>query len=330
MKQITFIVLVMLCGCATSFKSQVNFNPSEPLRVAVLPFGQVDKNGVFVEKDPSLAIDKVGLISSELREGPAHYVQTLVQDSLRRTGLDLVSPQFVEAALLHNGFGRSDNPNKIDYDKIWKTDAGGLCVLLACDALLYGKLTRWDRSYYAIQSVATVGIDVQLTMADNRAQLFTANAIDSTSRGFTKGPTGFSDLVIEPIKGLSNDVIIELAHNTVEKMMKPLYNENRPEFLNSPPPALFASAHDADNGQIRRSRALTVVALGSPGGQASFSIGQAILDVPMVEKDRGHYIGEYYPLKSDAFNEQPVYTYLTDQFGRVTKQKVGRVQVSLR
>ena len=328
-RTLVLIFALILTSCAGSYKSQVKYNPLEPLRVAVLPFSQVDEAGKFVAADATLAIDDVALVSSELKGTPATILQQSVLNALSETALDVVSPGLVDAQLSHRGF-LNQSTMEIDPNKVFGATPSLICNdLLSCDAILYGKVTKWDRSYYGIQSVSTVGLNLRLVSARDGTELFTVDAEDSDSRGITKGPTGFSDLVIEPIRGLSNEIIVDLAKRLVTKALAPLTLDERPEFLNTPPPAIFASSHDANGPLLDRNSPLTVVMLGSGGSIATFSIGNQIENIPMVETTEGHYIGEYYPLSTDLFQSEPVTVRLVDSVGRETSQKVGKGSVTL-
>jgi hypothetical protein len=325
-------IALLFTGCSGTFKSSVNFNPTQPIRIAVLPFVQVDENGEFAQVDENLLIDDVSLVSSKLKETPAKFVQNLVQSELSKATLDVLTPAVVEADLLHRGFDKEGvQPVQIDFKKVFEAPPATLCKdVLTCDAVLYGRVTKWDRSYYGIQANATVALDLKLVSAKDGKILFESSADDSEGRGLSKGPTGYGSLVLEPLKGLDNGIITDLAREVVQKAVKPIFVKNRPEFLTSPPPAIIAAAHNSQSGVITKTEKLTVVALGSPGSSASFSIGSAIQGVPMVERGTGHYLGEYYPLATDVFDSQKVAVSLRDQFGRVTVQKLGKVAVTLK
>ena len=325
------LACAFLAGCAGTFKSNVNFNPAQPIRIAVLPFAQVDDKGVLAQVDENYLIDNVLLVSSKLKETPAQFTQNLVQSELSKASLDVINPGIVEAELLHHGFEKEGaKPVQYDLAKTFAASPAEICKdILSCDAVLYGRVTKWDRSYYGIQAVATVALELKLVSAKDGKVLFESTAEDSDSRGVTKGPTGFSNLVIEPLKGLDNEIITDLARSVVQGAVNPLYVKNRPEFLKSSPPAIVAAAHDANNGVIPRITGISVVALGSPAQIASFSIGTVVLGVPMVERAPGHYIGEYFPLPSDNFTPQKITVSLRDQFGRVTTLKLGKTAVSL-
>jgi hypothetical protein len=219
----------------------------------------------------------------------------------------------------------------MDLARVFAADPATLCSkVLSCDAVMYGKVTSWDRSYYGVQAVATVGIQLKLISARTKKTLYQIDAKDSDSRGITKGPTGFSNLVIEPLKGLDNEIITDLARSVVDTSIDPLSNRDRPEFLSSSAPFIIASAHDASSGVISKRGTLTVVALGSAGTTASFDLGTTAQGIPMLERAPGHYIGEFVPLSSDSFKDQSVIVTFKDSFGRKTSQRIVTAAVSYR
>ena len=324
--------LLVAAGCSARYEHKLNFNPSEPIRIAVLPFAQTDAEGKLVQEDENILIDNVGLISSKDKETPAEFMQGLIQSELANASLDVIAPIVVESDLIHNGYGTpGTQPLKMDLAKVFAKDPKTICSkILSCDAVLYGKVTRWDRSYYGIQSVATIALNLKLVSAKNNQVLYEIDAQDSESRGITKGPTGFSNLVIEPLKGLDNEIIHNLGREVADKAIEPLSHRDRPEFLKTAPPAIIASGHDATTGSIQRGGKLVVIAFGSPGQVATFSVGNVVTGVPMLERVHGHYIGEFIPLSSDSFSDQYVVVSFKDEFGRTTSQKLTKSAVSYR
>ena len=323
---VIFTAVLFCAGCSASYKNEVLFNPTEPIRVAVLPFNQAGVGNTAAEQNANQLIDNVPIVSSKLEETPASFVQKQVQAELSRTGVDLVAPGYVEVQLVHHGFGHE---GAYDYDAIAKAPPRLWRDLMTADAVLTGTVTEWDRSYYGIQSVSTVGVDLKLIrLADNKV-LFSSSAKDSDSRGITKIPTGFSSLVVEPIRGLDNEIISNLARDMVSKMISPLVIKSRPEYLQTAPPSILGSSHDHRGGAIGRNDSLIVVMLGTPKKTATFSIGNSITQIPMNEVDLGHYVGEYFPEPVDRFADEDIYVYLSDEFGRTSKQKVALGPVSL-
>lgn len=326
-----FIFLLSLTatfGCSSSYKHSLSFNPQEPIRVAVLPFVFVGDKGALSNQGDKLAVDSVPLVSAELNETPAEFSRKLMQAELSKTSLDVVSPLIVDIELPHYGFAKADG--SFELEKIYASKPSDICrEMLDCDAVLYGKVTKWERSYYGLQTVNKVGLEIKLVSVRDGKELFRAEAEDYDSRGLSKGPTGYASLVVEPIKGLDSAIITDLTRSVIKKMLQPLYASDRPEFLNSAPPAIYASSHDGDNKTLRFGDKLVVVMYGTPHQAASFSLGSMIENIPMVEKTDGHYYGEYYPLPTEMFAGLPVVVHLTDQFGRATSQDVSNDPISI-
>lgn len=335
-KSLPIVAFSVLCGvlsgCAGTYKHTLAFNPAEPIRIAVLPFAQVDDKGALVQADENFLIDNVALVSSKLKQTPAQFVQTQVQTELSKASLDVVSPGIVEASLIHNGFTvPGSKPVLIDLAKVFAASPQEICSkLLSCDAVLYGKILTWDRSYYGVQTISTVELELKIVSARNGKVLFETMAKDSDSRGITKGPTGFSNLVLEPLKGLDNNIITALADDIVEQAVSPLNRKKKPEFLNVAPPAIVAAAHDARTGEISQGGKLVVIVYGSPGQAGRFSIGNVVPEIPLTERSPGHYLGEYIPLPTDRFTAQPVSVTLQDDAGRETRLMIPGQPLTIR
>ena len=323
-----FVLVIIASGCSGTYDHKIDFNPSEPLRIAVLPFLAVDSDGKVVEQESRLVLDNLSLVSTALEETPNQIVRKLVMAELKNSGLDLISPGLIDIDLPHHGFNKADGT--IDTERLHSIAAKELCThFLDCDAVMYGTVTHWDRSYYGIESVNTVGVDMKLVSARTGKIIFSANAEDSDSRGITKIPTGFSSIVLEPIKGLDSDIIVKLARSVTKKMLEPLDLKSRPDFLETAPPSIFASSHDQAIGTLPKNKPLIVVMFASEKQAASFSIGSTIKGIPMIERHPGHYYGEYVPLPGDSFVNAPVVVAVTDMYGRTTTQQIAKEALTL-
>ena len=187
----------MLSGsaCSSQFTHTLEFNPDEPIRVAVVPFVQVDKHGAITDSDGSLLVDGIPLLSADVKDKPTELVRKIVQRELRESNLDILAPYLVNVELPHHGFAKPDG--SFDLEKIYATAPSQICLhALDCDAVLYGKITEWDRSYYGVQSVNSLGISLELKDARTGKVLFQSDGMDSESRGLSKGPTGYTSFVL--------------------------------------------------------------------------------------------------------------------------------------
>jgi hypothetical protein len=318
------VEIVLLAGCSGTYQSTVTFDPTEPLRVAVLPFVQINNDGIYAAEESRMFIDNVSLVSKKLGETPVQIVRKQVLAKLRESQLDVLSTALIDTDLLHHGFGKKTG--ELDLWKLYRTDPKELCMkFLNCEAVLYGRVLRWDRSYYGIESVNTVAIALDLISAKNRKTIFSARGAESERRGLSEGPTGFADLVVEPIKGLDSNIIVDLSRKVVSSMLNALRTEQK--VIDSMPPAIFAASHDAPSGRFRNK--LIVVMMGTPGLIATFTIGDESREIPMVERSSGNYYGEYIVWPGEELWMAEVRANLSDQYGRKTVKRIPLPPVSL-
>lgn len=324
------ILVLLLSGCSGTYTSKVDFDRDYPMRIAVLPFYQVNSNGEMIDDDGSIILDQIPTFSDADKEPPPVFIRNLVQTELVGTSLDPITPVIVDLNLSHSGLTK---PASLDLDmkRVLELSPAEMCTrVLSCDAVLYGKVTNWDRSYYGVQAVNTVGIELKLVSAKSGKILFESLAKDSDGRGILKGPTGFSDLVVAPISGLDSSVITDLARRVVVKAVDPLRSPSPAEATERVPPSIFAVTHDAFSGTLRQDQVLTVLIFGTSASTASVSIGNAVRDIPLIERTPGHYVGEYHPAPNDRFVNAPVKVSLVDKLGRRATQVVGRGEITLK
>jgi hypothetical protein len=317
--------LTMFSACTPKLKYQLKFNPDQQLRVAVLPFAQNDDKGEVIPGNElmpptsNLLIDHVGLVSSTPRETPTRFIRTLVQNGIRTTQLAMVDPVLIESELPHHGFGNGDGT--FDVAKLRNTKAADICThFIQCDAVLYGTIHRWERNYYAIQSVNSVDIELELRSAQDDKVLYQARLRDSDSRGIGGGPTGISDLVLEPIRGLDSEVIEDLARSVINRLLQPL-TPQKPTREVGGLPSIYAATHNAKI-PLESQTQFDVLLFGSPDALASFRIGSSSGDIPLIERSPGHYSGKYFGEPYEHFTNQPLFVKLQGSAGLTTEQEV--------
>jgi hypothetical protein len=332
MKNYRFLILFLianLTACSSQYKHVLEFSPYEPLRIAVLPFRQIDSEGKLVEDKGELLVDEVPLVSSEVKDSPVALTRQLVLAELKKTPLDVISPALIDIDLPHRNLAHADG--KFNLERIFEVPAKTYCEdFLDCDAVLFGTIRKWDRDYYGVQSNNEIEIELKLVSAKSEKTLFFSSAKDSESRGLTKGPTGYSSIILEPLKGLDSNLVEDLARRIISQMLAPLKVKAKSGNDTIPPPAIFAVSHDANEGLIQKGKPLTVLALANKGHTASFSIGTYLRKVPMLEQTPGHYIGEYWPLEGEKFQNQAIFVNMKDAQGRETKLEVDSGAISLR
>lgn len=321
------LILFLQVGCSLKATHRQDFDPTSSLRVATLPFYQRDKAGNFINPEEDIFLTENAGIAEKGDQSPAATLRNMVTQELAQTNLDLIPFWKSRADLVHHDYTAGQT---YDYRKILSASPQKLCEIMGCEALLYGEVIEWDSSYYIAQSVNSVAFKLMLVDAKTGKTLFETNVEDASSAGITGGPTGYTSLILEPLKGLRESGLYNVANEAVEAAIAPLIARNRPEFLKSPPPSIFATAHNAPDGYFEKEKGLTVLAVASAGKQSYFSVGSRIKNIPMIETIDGHYRGTFYPLPGESFEKQVVSVIVRDQFGREARQKVGLSYVTLK
>lgn len=322
-------LLVGSLGCSATRTYDLGFEPTESLRVMVLPFVELDSNDEIVQPDAEYFVDGIPLVSERLEEDPPELLRQMVQTALEGSAQTVLAPYLVNVELPHHGFGRADG--SFNLKKIYSVAPKELCRhFLDCDAVMYGYVTDWDRSYYGIQTVNAVGLRLKILSARTGKQIFSSEIEESSGRGLSGGPTGFSDLVIEPLKGLDSKEITEVARRVAEEAVSPLMVGRSANVKGLPsPPSIYAVAHTVSNDVEGGSR-VHVLVFAAPHLRATFSIGEGVVGIPLFEVEPGNYIGEYRALPNEAFSNATVSVVCQDDQGRATEQTSGSGTLSLK
>lgn len=223
-----------------------------------------------------------------LSQGPFEVVETWTSDTaLAHDGLDV-------AAM--NDRGRAPE----------------VARRLGVDGVLYGDVLSWNRSYYVLQSVAEVGLRMELVDGSSGRSLFLTERTESVGAGLSGGPTGILSAATEPIAGLRASTLQELtravARNAVLDLRGAEPTEAAAAGAAPPPPPMpvprlsFLALARPRPGPFRAGDRIEVVALASPDCEVRFDLGRWRLDIPMVAAARhadvrgervtytGHYV----------------------------------------
>lgn len=304
------VLVLILCGCAPKVKSLIAFDPAQPIRIAVLPFHQVERGKIIPESySPNIFIDNIPLLSSKIQETPASLIQGIVETELRKNGFDLLSNAFVRTQLGHHGFVEG---SKVKVDELRNAEEKRLGELLSADAILYGSVSKWRRRYWGLESSTTVGVELKLVSAADGREIFVSEGEDTDVRGITGIPTGLFSLIFEPIRALDSDNILKLGERLVKRMLKPLSIKDRDDYLNSAGPAIYGAVH---TDRVSEKESLVVLLLGSPEQEGQFSLS-ATQRYPLYEIEPGKYVGNFRLIQGERLELKEVVVTLKDRFGR--------------
>lgn len=329
---ITAILISSVClaaGCSAKVETRSQKLPPAGLRIAVLPFASVDKDGKYFESEPSFSISDLGVPAEKEKLSPEEVTRRAVQAQLSETPFQLLSPALIDVDLPHRKAFFKDG--KLDLNQLHVTPASIICTkVFDCDAVLYGRIHEWDQSYYGLESVNSVDLSVTIRSAKSDKELYYSRVSDSEGSGISQGPTGYFSLAVEPVKALDSEKIESLMLSSVEKLMEPLEAMRRIPGNNETPPAIFASGQNTQQGIINRDHGLKVLVFGTENSDGWFAITGVTRRVPLHEASNGRYIGKFFPLERENFERRPVKAFLSDEYGRITSQQVSGGAVSLK
>ena len=254
----------------------------------------------------------------------ADTLRALLMARLRGSSLSVVDPAVVAATLYHAGL----------HEKAAKMDPRELGRLLGVDAILYGSLEGWSGRYYFIESRTVVEGTVRLVSCVDGTELFRATVSVNDAQGVSGGPTGYVSAVATPLAALGTGPYRKLAIEWNEAVGGELVGAYASNAADASTPAPYVSnvaAPEPPAGGYKQGDAIEVLAIGSPGCRATFSIGTLRSRVPMTEYARGSrtgvpdpretsgfYRGSYVVTAADRVREAPVTVTLESAGGHAT------------
>jgi len=301
---LSVVFLFILTGCVVTTKKDVVPPPirslykgeykvgeylkdHQPRMVAILPFKNETK------KEEAFEIVR--------RTFYNHF------SSLRYGDLELFK---VDQRLKKTGFTDPDAINKLSPQKLGK--------ILGVDAIIYGRITHYDRAYAGIYSKVSVGAAVKMVDAKTNEFLWSGQHVQSKHQGGV--PTTPIGLIITAISTAANIRQIELLRTSDDlfrDMVKTIPGPTVAEA--SRPPAIKMLVHDAAGSPKKSGDIIKVVLEGDPHCEASFDIGDFKQAIEMKEVQSGFYEAKYQVRPGDNAHEAIITGYLTDERGNTAR-----------
>ena len=279
-------------------------------RIAIMPF----RNSAPMDGFLTASLAPVGeLIALEgasdlpMQERLPELLRGDVISWLQQSEFDVMDPWHASTLLSHAGVTadrQADPKNAVE-----------LARVLQVDGVVFGEVTRWNRSYYVLQSVVEVGLHVQLVDGGSGKRLFDGDRVETIGSGLTGGPTGYVSAATEPLAGLRGSHLRYLTRSVTRHAVMDLNGGmlgNQPG-PGSPRLAVVARAKEHE-GPFRAGERVDVIAVGTPDCDVRFDVGRMRVEVPMqqasVEQDprgaRATYFGHYIVAPADDASELPL------------------------
>lgn len=198
-----------------------------------------------------------------------------------------------------------------------ETSAEKLGDILGVDAVIRGKITKFDKAWALIYSQVAVGLWVRMENAKNGKVLWEARHVNRLHEG------GIS---LDPISALGN--IIKTAMNVRGIQLLRAGNDLARSMVATIPevtafkvtkiPRIEMLLHDGKD-PLGRGGLLTVAMMGEPDHRAFFNIGSFKKGIRMVEQEKGRYVGEYRVAPGDNAKDEVLTAFLENDAGDTAK-----------
>jgi parallel beta-helix repeat protein len=227
--------------------------------------------------------------------------------SLRYGDLELFK---VDQRLKKAGFTDPDEINKLSPQKLGK--------ILSVDAIIYGRITHYDRAYAGIYSKVSVGAAVKMVDAETNEFLWSGQHVQSKHQGGI--PTTPVGLIITALSTAANIRQIELLRTSDDLFRDMVKTIPGPTVVEaSRPPVIKMLVHDAVGSPKKTGDIIKVVLEGDTHCEASFDIGDFKLAIEMEEIQSGFYEAKYQVRPGDNAHEAIITGYLTDERGNTAR-----------
>ena len=279
-------------------------------RIAVMPFTVSAPEDAFLISSLAPVGELLVLEGGQerpMRERLGELLSNDVIAWLQQSEFEVMDPWYAGTRLGHAGYSLADKQDR--------RRATELAKALEVDGILFGDVRSWNRSYYVLQSLAEVRLQIELIDGGTGKSLFTTDRTESIGSGITGGPTGYVSAATEPLAGLRGSHLRSLTRSVARNVVTDL---NGGSLGNQPGPtsprlSVVALAKDHD-GPFRQGERVDVIAIGTAGCDVRFDVGRLRIDVPMRETERSSvggseratYVGHYVVDTPDLARELPV------------------------
>jgi hypothetical protein len=324
-------LLALVAACSTS---QVETRRAPELaslramgyRVAVLPFAVTAPDDDFLAS--SLApvgevLDlEIGSRGLPERDSIGALFRRQVIGWLGSSSFEVVEPWSTDTALTHRGLDATALRDR--------GRAAEIATALGVDGVLYGEVTRWNRSYYVVEAGADVGLRLELIDGHGGQSLFFTERHESAGAGLSGGPTGFVSAASAPVAGLSSAHLRSLTRTACRLAALDLAGDvvgDEPQPASAPRLSWVSVALPHDGPLLAGDR-IDLLALGTEGCEVRCDLGALrtglLLPATATQQDsrgdRTTYAGHYIVQAGDAARALPVFTTI----GRAQQNRASR------
>lgn len=203
-------------------------------------------------------------------------------------------------------------------EKVAQTDSKKLGEILNTDAVIYGEITHYDRTFAGIYSQVAVGAHVRMVDVKTSNLLWEAeNVVRKHQGGISITPVGLILTAVAAAMNLRQIELLRTGDDLFRDMVKTLPVPTIAEALR--PPIITILVQDTAGLPKKVGDTIKVAMEGDTKKQASFDIGDFRKGIPMREVEPGSYVGTYQVIPKDNVTDAVITGYLSDDAGNTAK-----------
>lgn len=205
-----------------------------------------------------------------------------------------------------------------DAGEINKLSSQRLGEILGVDAVIYGRITHYDRVYAGVYSQVSVGAAVKMIDTKTGEFLWSGQHVQTKRQGgIPTTPIGLLITAISTAVNIRQVELLRASDDLFRDMVKTIPGPTIAEA--SRPPNIKMLVQDGVGSPKKAGDVINVVLEGDPHLTASFDIGDFKQGIEMKETQTGFYEGRYQVMPGDNAYEAIVTGYLTDERGNSAK-----------
>jgi len=161
------------------------------------PMKKVQVSSKFVSNN-RLPVLKLAILPLNGEIEGTEFFREALHAALMDTEMNISEKFVVDGVIKKNGWNTSEKLFAIPPQKLGEA--------LGADALLYGKVTKWNKYYAIIHSTLVAGLELKLVDARTGELLWRGQRVDREFEGLIKIPTGIIRAIADPISGIISTI----------------------------------------------------------------------------------------------------------------------------
>lgn len=165
------------------------------------------------------------------------------------------------------------------------------CQYLGVDALVSGRVTRFKKIYAGLYTNTQVGAEIIMRHCETGGVIWQMNHTANQRDG--EVPLDLPGLAVALVSSYVRYARVSMLQVTVKLCSTLIATIPNPPAVGESPPQITIMVHNGVNRLMQPGDALRVALVGESGHRGSWDLSDSVRNLPLQERGRGIYVGEY-------------------------------------